>query len=362
MADLRLEAVTKSYTGDANVVDDVSFEVADGSFAVVVGPSGCGKSTTLRLIAGLEDCDAGKVMIGDRDVTKLPAQSRDVAVVFQNYALYPHMTVADNMAFGLRMRKVPRAERERLVEQTAASFGLSEVLHRYPAQLSGGQRQRVALGRATVRDPALFLLDEPLSNLDAQMRSEVRVELRALQQRMNATFVFVTHDQVEALTLADVIVVMRDGVLQQVGSPKEIYGTPANKFVATFIGSPRMNFFEGRLVAADGATVFATGHGDIPLPGLSGVVGAEAGSAPLLLGVRPEHLRLDSAGPIAATVSLVEEYGGQAYLHCASPFGAMVVMCDPEMAPASGENARFNVARGHEHLFDPATEHRVVAH
>ena len=285
MAELELRSVTKVFSGTRRVVDDVSIVIPDGAFAVLVGPSGCGKSTTLRAVAGLEKIDAGEILIGGRRVNDVSPQRRDVAFVFQNYALYPHMTVAENMGFGLRMRHVPSREIKERVAETGRDLGIEPLLSRYPMQLSGGERQRVALGRAIVRDPAVFLLDEPLSNLDAQLRSEMRLGLSRIQRRLGATFVFVTHDQVEAMTLADVLAVMREGVLQQVGTPDDVYARPANTFVASFIGSPRMNLLEGVVegdrLALSGAPGTAMPLPPVPMPAAPRAAGAScSGSGP----------------------------------------------------------------------------------
>jgi len=253
MADIRLEGVTKEYPGGIKAVDDVSLHVADGSFTVLVGPSGCGKTTTLRMVAGLEDISAGQVSIGGRRVNEVPPKDRDIAMVFQNYALYPHMTVRQNLGFALKMRSVPKAEIVRRVNAVGATLGITELLDRKPGQLSGGQRQRVAVGRAIVREPKAFLFDEPLSNLDARLRVSTRAELKALHQRLRTTTLYVTHDQEEAMTLGDRIVVMSGGLVQQTGPPLEVYRRPENRFVAGFLGTPPMNFLDGTLERSSGA-------------------------------------------------------------------------------------------------------------
>ncbi len=257
MAPLTIEKATKSF-GNLTVLHGIDVDIADGEFVVLVGPSGCGKSTLLRLIAGLEDLSSGQIKIGDRDVTYLHPKDRDIALVFQSYALYPHMTVAENMGFSLRMRDVPKGERDQKVADAAQILDLAPLLERYPRQLSGGQRQRVAMGRAIVRDPQVFLFDEPLSNLDAKLRVQMRAEIRELHKKLAATIVYVTHDQIEAMTMADKIVVMRGGHVEQIGSPLDLYDTPANVFVAGFIGSPSMNLLSGRL---DGAGIFTSQKG-----------------------------------------------------------------------------------------------------
>ncbi|HEY9345206.1 MAG TPA: sn-glycerol-3-phosphate ABC transporter ATP-binding protein UgpC, partial [Inquilinus sp.] len=274
MADVSLRRIVKTY-GKTPVLHGLDLDIADGEFVVLVGPSGCGKSTTLRMIAGLEEIDGGEIRIGGRAVNTLEPKDRNIAMVFQNYAIYPHMTVRRNIGFGLRSARLPRAEKDRKVEEAGTLLGLTPYLDRRPSELSGGQRQRVAIGRAMVRDPAVFLFDEPLSNLDAQLRGQMRLEIKKLHQRLGSTIVFVTHDQVEAMTLADRIVVMRDGHILQVGSPAELYHRPANVFTARFIGSPPMNLLPGQVVVVDGRMAVALdGGGTAPLPA------AAAGVAP----------------------------------------------------------------------------------
>jgi multiple sugar transport system ATP-binding protein len=352
MADLELRSVSKTFRGDRNVVDDVSLHIPDGSFAVLVGPSGCGKSTTLRAIAGLEKVDSGDILIGGRRVNDVSPQRRDVAFVFQNYALYPHMTVAENMGFGLRMRRVPSREIKQRVVETGKNLGLEALLERYPMQLSGGERQRVALGRAIVRDPAVFLLDEPLSNLDAQLRTETRVALSRIQRRLGATFVFVTHDQVEAMTLADVLAVMQAGVLQQVGPPEEVYARPRNTFVASFIGSPRMNLLEGRVDGGRFVPTTAPGHAlDLP---------RATNGAELVVGIRPEHVRLDPDGPIELRVDVVEALGGQKFVYGLLDGGqTFTIGIDPALHPAEGESLRVSPLPEHVHVFDAGSGERL---
>ena len=308
-APVSLERVTKVYDGAVRAVDDVSLSVAAGEFVVLVGPSGCGKSTLLRMIAGLEKVTAGTVRIGERDVTTVPPPDRDIAMVFQNYALYPHKTVAENLAFGLRQRKTPREEVGRRVSEMAAMLGLEELMGRRPAQLSGGQRQRVAMGRALVREPQVFLLDEPLSNLDAKLRTSMRAELARLHERLGITTVYVTHDQVEAMTLGQRVAVLRDGVLQQFGDPQELFHRPVNLFVAAFIGSPTMNLVRG--ACADGRVTFA--GFSLPLPGDLATTRGE-----VVLGLRPGSFEL--AGPwtdpelprLEVTAEVVEALGDEA--------------------------------------------------
>ena len=300
--------------GSIYAVRPTSLSFAKGEFVVFVGPSGCGKSTTLRMIAGLEDATGGQIFIGGRDVTGLEPRARNVAMVFQNYSLYPHKTIYKNLAFGLQMARVPKDEIDRRVRWAADILGIDQLLDRKPKQLSGGQMQRVALGRAMVREPDVFLLDEPLSNLDAKLRVRMRDEIAKLHQQIGTSMIYVTHDQVEAMTLGDRIVVMRDGVVQQVGSPLEVYDRPANRFVAGFIGSPEMNFVEGRLSAEDGEPTFRAGTLAVPLQGAAAeAVRPEAAhpGAAVVLGIRPEHISIADEGAVQGEASLVEQMGAQ---------------------------------------------------
>ncbi len=303
MAGVSIRGVKKAY-GTTAVIHGVDVEIADGEFVVLVGPSGCGKSTLLRMIAGLEEISGGDIAIGSRVVNDLPPKERDVAMVFQNYALYPHMTVYDNMAFSLLLRKADKAEIDRRVQRAADILNLKPYLQRFPKQLSGGQRQRVAMGRAIVRDPQVFLFDEPLSNLDAKLRVAMRAEIKALHQRLKTTTVYVTHDQIEAMTMADRIVVMHDGIVEQIGTPLELYDNPANVFVAGFIGSPAMNFVDGKAAAG----------GMVELPGgvkLAAKTKAAAGAA-VRVGIRPEHMDLAADGQgLPATVKVIEPTGAE---------------------------------------------------
>ena len=307
---IRLENVSKVYANGVRAVDDVSLEIAEGEFIVLVGPSGCGKSTLLRLIAGLETVTTGRVLIGDEDVTDVRPQDRDLAMVFQNYALYPHMTVAANLGFGLRLRKLPKEERNGRVAEVAAKLGLEELLDRKPSELSGGQRQRVAMGRAIVRDPKAFLMDEPLSNLDAKLRVTMRAELARLHEKLGVTTVYVTHDQVEAMTLGQRVALLRDGVLQQVDTPQRLFHEPANLFVAAFIGSPSMNLVEADIV--DGNIRFA-GY-ELPLP-----PEANVSARRVIVGIRPTDLKDgDSADPtlprLRVHATVVEDLGAESYV------------------------------------------------
>jgi multiple sugar transport system ATP-binding protein len=313
MATLQLRNMRKSY-GSFEVIKGVDLDIADREFVVFVGPSGCGKSTLLRMIAGLEEITAGDLMIDGKRVNRVGPADRGLAMVFQSYALYPHMTVRQNMAFALRLARVPKAERDRKVDEAARILQLEPYLERRPKDLSGGQRQRVAIGRAIVRQPKVFLFDEPLSNLDAALRGQMRIELSRLHEELDATMIYVTHDQIEAMTMADKIVVLRAGTVEQVGSPLELYHHPANLFVAGFIGSPRMNFLEAKVVEATstGTSVSLPSGTRLPVPVEGGA--ARVGDT-VTLGIRPEGLRINPTGPITATVALVERLGGLTLLH-----------------------------------------------
>jgi multiple sugar transport system ATP-binding protein len=347
MAQVELENVSKVYPGGVAAVRQISLDIADGEFVALVGPSGCGKTTTLRMIAGLEDLSSGDIRIGGRVVNDVHPRDRDIAMVFQNYALYPHMTVERNMSFALRIRKVPKPEIRRRVAEAARILGIEDLLDRKPRQLSGGQRQRVAVGRAIVREPKAFLFDEPLSNLDARLRLTTRAELKALHQRLKTTTVYVTHDQEEAMTLGDRIVVMSKGVVQQVGPPLGVYRRPANRFVAGFIGSPPMNFINGRL--AGGAFV-EDGQAGLRVP-----LQRPAREGPTVLGFRPQALRDSGSGPeIEVLIRVVEPLGEVVDLHGATPAGSPVVArIPPSAAFAPGARARLWLDPGAIHLFEP---------
>ncbi len=344
MGAIRLERVNKIYPGDVHAVNDVDLEIAAGEFMVLVGPSGCGKSTLLRMMAGLEEITSGSLWIGDREVTNLSPRDRDVAMVFQNYALYPHMTVARNLGYGLRVRKLPKAEIDERVTKVAKLLGLEDLLERRPGALSGGQRQRVAMGRAIVREPAAFLMDEPLSNLDAKLRVGMRAELTRLHKRLNVTTVYVTHDQVEAMTLGQRVAVMRDGFLQQVDTPQDLYHRPKNVFVAAFIGSPSMNLVEATI--ENGKAVF--GGFEIPLRG------EEPSAGTVILGIRPQDFEeLAFADPTLPTIeveaTVVEELGSES--HVIFPIDAPVVDADPLHAAAGNEEQAVLVADDRQSLF-----------
>ena len=353
MADIEFDRVTKRF-GDVEAVSDLSLHVDDGDFLVLLGPSGCGKSTLLRMLAGLEDPTEGTIAIAGEVVNNVEPKDRDIAMVFQSYALYPHKTVRANIEFPLRPRKVPKQERAEMVAEAAAQLGLSELLDRKPGQLSGGQRQRVALARAIVRRPVAFLMDEPLSNLDAKLRTQTRAELVELQRRLGTTVVYVTHDQVEAMTMAKRVAVMSDGVLQQVGPPTEVYDRPANLFVARFIGNPPMNTLPGRVV--DGRVEVA--GGSLPSPTSSGAVPEE-----VIVGIRPERLEVGADGDAGLTVKLrvVESLGHEQLLVCDAEDGsAVVARLDPDLdAPAEGSTVRLVAEAEHVHLFDADTTERL---
>jgi len=361
MAGVRFEHVTKRF-GEIAAADDFSLEIPDGEFLALVGPSGCGKSTVLRLLAGLEELTEGDIFIGERQVNDVAAKDRDIAMVFQTYALYPHMSVFENMAFSLKLRKVDRVEMERRVREAAQILGLDELLARKPGQLSGGQRQRVALGRAIVRDPAAFLLDEPLSNLDAKLRVQTRAQIRQLHERLGATFIYVTHDQTEAMTMASRIAVMDQGRLQQVGSPQELYDEPANRFVAGFIGSPAMNLFETKL-RHEGESLQLEGPGfSFEAPGyLRGALAGLEGDA-VTLGLRPEHIHVPEFTPtgvdaveVAVTVELVEPMGNETVLHLQSVGVPIVARVDCRTQLRGGEETRVVFDRSRLHAFDAAS-------
>ena len=383
MATVTYDDVSCVYPGQSRpAVDRLNLEIADGEFLVLVGPSGCGKSTTLRMLAGLEQVSEGSIRIGDADVTTVPPRDRDIAMVFQNYALYPHMSVRENMGFALKIAKVPADERNRRVEEAAKILDLTPYLDRKPKALSGGQRQRVAMGRAIVRSPKVFLMDEPLSNLDAKLRVQTRTQIAALQRRLGVTTVYVTHDQTEALTMGDRIAVLNGGVLEQVGTPRELYEAPQTTFVAGFIGSPAMNL--GRFTVDDQGRA-SSGEAWIQLPDDAVQALADAGEKQVILGVRPEALQLVAEGEEQATGSasipfhleLVEELGADSYLYgqipggselssgatteeAASPTGNELVMrAKPRTAPAKGSRVVATVDPNHVHCFSVTTRKRI---
>jgi len=375
MASVTFDHATRLYPGsETPAVDQLNLEVADGEFLVLVGPSGCGKSTSLRMLAGLEDVNSGRILIGDRDVTDVQPKDRDIAMVFQNYALYPHMSVADNMGFALKIAGTPKSEIRSRVEEAAKILDLSQYLDRKPKALSGGQRQRVAMGRAIVRNPQVFLMDEPLSNLDAKLRVQTRTQIASLQRRLGVTTVYVTHDQTEALTMGDRIAVLKDGLLQQVGTPREMYDTPENIFVAGFIGSPAMNI--GDFEVVDGQARLGKQHIPLTRKVLDALTEADKGH--ITLGFRPEALEVASEGNEGAfpvSVNLVEELGSDAFVygqlagdrelaeHITSGAGEaqIIVRVDPRKAPMKGDTIWVTIRAGEQHFFSPATGLRLEA-
>jgi multiple sugar transport system ATP-binding protein len=357
MAAVTLRSVRKVYNTTV-AVEDATFTIADGELLVLVGPSGCGKSTVLRLIAGLEEASSGSILIGDRDVTQLEPRDRDIAMVFQSYALYPHMTVRENLGFGLRLRGHTDGDIVARVKEAAETLELTPLLERLPRQLSGGQRQRVALGRALVRHPQVFLLDEPLSNLDAKLRASTRAEIARLHRALGTTMIYVTHDQVEAMTLGQRIVVLDRGIVQQIDAPMRIYDHPANLFVAGFLGNPAMNFFRGR-VRADGSVLEGQGT-ELPLASLQQYAGRE-----IVAGIRPEDLqRVDAAAApnrlrLAATVDLIEAIGNEAFIHARVADWRLIARSSPHNLPAVGARITLQVAPERMHFFDAQAGTRI---
>ncbi|BDU10787.1 ABC transporter ATP-binding protein [Aurantimicrobium sp. INA4] len=356
MATVTFENATRLYPGtNKPAVDKINLEVADGEFLVLVGPSGCGKSTTLRMLAGLEEVNSGRILIGDRDVTDVPPKDRDIAMVFQNYALYPHMTVAENMGFALKIAGVKKEERAERVLEAAKLLDLEQYLDRKPKALSGGQRQRVAMGRAIVRKPQVFLMDEPLSNLDAKLRVQTRTQISSLQRRLGVTTVYVTHDQVEALTMGDRIAVLKDGLLQQVGSPRDLYERPANKFVAGFIGSPAMNFFPSKVVS--GGVEFGNTVAKVDAEVAKKATGA------VTVGIRPEDLTVNKDKGLKIKVDVVEELGADGYLYGHVTIdGAehnITVRVDGRDHPMRGDEVFVLPTEKHIHVFDAESGERL---
>ncbi|MEX1072191.1 MAG: sn-glycerol-3-phosphate ABC transporter ATP-binding protein UgpC [Chloroflexota bacterium] len=363
MATVTFDHLFKRFPGDVIAVNDLNLQVADGEFLVLVGPSGCGKTTALRCVAGLESISDGQLLIGDRVVNDVAPKDRDIAMVFQSYALYPHMTVYDNLAFGLKLRKMPKAEIETRVKEAAGILGLDKYLDRKPKALSGGQRQRVALGRAIVREPQVFLMDEPLSNLDAKLRVQTRAEIARIHRRLGTTILYVTHDQVEAMTMGDRIAVMKDGLLQQVGTPQELYAHPANLFVAGFIGSPAMNFVT---VTASGEQLMM-GQAKLTLAGEPARAAAArpAGSS-LTIGFRPEHLELangsgEQAVRFPAMVDVVEYMGNEELIHARAEGNDIVALLPSDRKVKAGESVELAVPLDRLYVFDPESEKALVS-
>ncbi|QAA30643.1 ABC transporter ATP-binding protein [Clostridium manihotivorum] len=369
MANLSLKHIYKVYQGDVTAVKDFNLEIEDKEFIVFVGPSGCGKSTTLRMIAGLEEISDGELWIGDKVVNDVAPKDRDIAMVFQSYALYPHMTVFDNMAFGLKLRKMPKDEIDKKVREAAKSLDIEHLLDRKPKALSGGQRQRVALGRAIVREPKVFLMDEPLSNLDAKLRVQMRTEISKLHKRLQTTFIYVTHDQTEAMTMGTRIVVMRDGLVQQVASPQEVYDHPANIFVAGFIGSPQMNFLNAKVAEEQGKVYLVLGGEKILLNDdqaatlkKNNYVGKD-----VIMGIRPEHIEDDAEfitknpnSVIEAKVEVTELMGAESYIYVTKGSDSMTVRVNGSTKLQSGDRAKFALEVDKIHVFDKETEITVL--
>ena len=367
MASLSLKNIYKKYAGGVTAVSDFCLEIQDKEFIVLVGPSGCGKSTTLRMIAGLEEISEGELYIGDRLVNDVAPKDRDIAMVFQNYALYPHMTVFDNMAFGLKLRKTPKDEIKKRVEEAARILDITHLLDRKPKALSGGQRQRVALGRAIVREPQVFLLDEPLSNLDAKLRAQMRTELSKLHIRLGTTFIYVTHDQTEAMTMGDRIVVMKDGFIQQVDTPQHLYDMPANEFVAGFIGSPQMNFLDAKLVKEGDKYVVKFGDYSCVIPAAKAAAAASEldkhVGKDVTLGIRPENvhdsqmfIETSKESVIECQINVYELLGAEVYLYFDCEGFPMTARVDPRTTARSGDTVKFALDMEKVHLFDKETE------
>ena len=367
MASIQYDHVEKIF-GDVHVLKDLNIDIPDQEFLVLVGPSGCGKSTALRCLAGLEEITSGQIKIGGRVVNNVPPKDRDIAMVFQSYALYPHMSVFDNMAFGLKLRKVPKPEIKKRVEEAAEMITITHLLDRKPRQLSGGQRQRVALGRAIVRDPAVFLMDEPLSNLDAKLRVQTRAEISKLHHRLKTTFIYVTHDQTEAMTMGSRIAVMKDGILQQLDTPQHLYDSPINKFVAGFIGSPAMNFIRGKLSKGDGQIFFDGGTFQVPIPNsrrqhVESHVGKEVD-----LGVRPEDVHdatllppgIQGNAVVDAQVDVTEPMGSEIFAYLNAGTNSIVGRLDPRTSARPGQPLRVVMDMDKMHIFDTQTEKTLI--
>lgn len=361
MAEVKLDHITKKY-GDILAVSDVTLHIRDKEFVALVGPSGCGKSTTLRMIAGLEDITSGELFIDGKQVNTIAPKDRDIAMVFQNYALYPHMTVFDNMAFGLKLRKLPKCDIQQRVKAAAEIVGLTKFLDRRPGTLSGGQRQRVALGRAIVRNPKVFLFDEPLSNLDAKLRVQMRMEIARLQRRLGVTTVYVTHDQIEAMTMADRIAVMKDGVVQQFDSPMNLYNRPLNHFVASFIGSPSMNIIDGVI---DEQRVFNDITGQLKLP-LSGYLPGGVAPGKWFVGIRPENIhghnrmQLPELTPIQVVINSIEPMGSDSFFYFSTGGEDLIARVTPDIPAKTGDSLSLYVDRKKLHFFHPKTGLRMV--
>jgi multiple sugar transport system ATP-binding protein len=367
MAGIKYDHVWKRF-GEVTVLKDLNIEINDQEFLVLVGPSGCGKTTALRCLAGLEEITEGNIYIGDRVVNDVPPKDRDIAMVFQSYALYPHMSVYDNMAFGLKLRKTPKAEIDKRVKEAAEMLGIGHLLDRKPKALSGGQRQRVALGRAIVRNPAVFLMDEPLSNLDAKLRVQTRAEISKLHQRLKTTFIYVTHDQTEALTMGTRIAVMKDGIVQQLDSPQTLYDHPANMFVAGFIGSPAMNFFEAKLDRQDGGLLVDLGSVQLPVPATKADAIATHIGKPIFFGIRPEDVHdahyvppgIDPKAKFSANVNVIEPLGAEVFAYVENGGKEMVARFDPRTNARVGQPVDVVADMDKIHVFDRESEKALV--
>jgi multiple sugar transport system ATP-binding protein len=352
MASVTIRDVRKAF-GSVEIIHGVNIEIEDGEFVILVGPSGCGKSTLLRMLAGLENITSGEIAIANRVVNNVPPKERDIAMVFQNYALYPHMSVADNMAFSMKLRGADKAEITERVDKAAKILGLGQLLDRFPRQLSGGQRQRVAMGRAIVRDPQVFLFDEPLSNLDAKLRVQMRTEIKELHQRLKTTTVYVTHDQIEAMTMADKIVVMHDGIVEQIGAPLDLYDRPDNLFVAGFIGSPAMNFIKGRI---SGGVFVADGGFKLPV----GRLPAASEGKPVVYGLRPEHIQIDPEG-VPTEIVVVEPTGSETQVVLRAGDQEIIAVFRERLSAKPGESISISPSLAVAHLFDAETGRRLTA-
>ena len=365
MASLSLQHINKTYPNGFEAVKDFNLEIEDKEFIIFVGPSGCGKSTTLRMVAGLEEITSGTLKIGDKVMNDVEPKDRDIAMVFQNYALYPHMTVYDNMAFGLKLRKVPKAEIDKAVREAARILDLEKLLDRKPKALSGGQRQRVAMGRAIVRNPKVFLMDEPLSNLDAKLRVQMRIEISKIHQRLGATIIYVTHDQTEAMTLGTRIVVMKDGVVQQVDTPQHLYEQPGNLFVAGFMGSPQMNFLDAQIAEKGGDLIAKVGEYDIVIPAAKAKVLKDGGyvGKTVVLGIRPEDIHdsqmfieASPSVPMTSTVKVYELLGAEVFLYFDVNGTQVTARVDPRTNSKTGDTIKFAFDMEKSHFFDKETE------
>ena len=365
MASISLKGIYKIYPGDVTAVSDFNLEIEDKEFIILVGPSGCGKSTTLRMIAGLEEISKGELYIGDRLVNDVPPKDRDIAMVFQNYALYPHMTVYKNMAFGLELRKTPKDEIDKRVREAARVLDIEHLLDRKPKALSGGQRQRVALGRAMVRNPAVFLLDEPLSNLDAKLRTSMRTEIIKLHQKLGTTFIYVTHDQTEAMTMGDRIVVMKDGLIQQVDTPQNLYDYPCNMFVGGFIGSPQMNFLDAVITEKGGSLVAKVGEHELAVPAAKAKALKDGGyvGKTVVLGIRPEDIHdsqmfieASPSAPMTSVVKVYELLGAEVFLYFDVNGTQVTARVDPRTTAKTGDPIKFAFDMEKSHFFDKETE------